>query len=344
MRRVKLFSIYAVIAVFALALSGCGEDYGDDYDYEYEEDYADEYEGGNEYDYEDDYDEGYEYDNQSEEYSSEEYDDYDSNEVASSGNASFSGAGNSLGSCSEMAGTTVLVSIFLDDANSSWASNPSAIDDALNYTGIATNWISKQAAAYGCNSNFIYDWKANSDLYYEGSVGTNMTDEENADGAAWGFINANVDSQALLQKYNADNIGFMFYINTPLSNNNTSCTRNYYEGMEYPYEMCLIYMFCDNEEESPASIAHEILHLFGAPDLYSADTDGDNYGVPQELVDELESTKSNDIMFTTYDAKKDVPYYDKITNDFTEVDAYYVGLTDSCDFVNQWNLQPSQHR
>ena len=57
MRRVKLFSIYAAIAVFALALSGCGEDYGDDYDYEYEEDYADEYEGGNEYDYEDDYDE-----------------------------------------------------------------------------------------------------------------------------------------------------------------------------------------------------------------------------------------------------------------------------------------------
>ena len=129
-----------------------------------------------------------------------------------------------------------------------------------------------------------------------------------------------------------------------MSNNSTSCTRNYYEGMEYPYEMCYIYMFCDNEEESPASIAHEILHLFGAPDLYSADTDGDNYGVPQELVDELERTQSNDIMYTTYDAKKDIAYYDKITNDFTEVDAYYVGLTGSCDFVNEWNLQPSQHR
>lgn len=54
------------------------------------------------------------------------------------------------------------------------------------------------------------------------------------------------------------------------------------------------------EEEAPTGIAHEILHAFGAPDLYLEDTDGENYGVSKQLVKEFENTKSNDIMFTTY--------------------------------------------
>ncbi len=319
MKRRISFSLYAVLMLLVLTLTGCGDDYDGEYDSEYEENYDEEY--GN--------------------------DDYNEEETEAPINTNSNSSNYSLGTCSELDGTTLLVSIFLNDANTSWENNPSAINDALKYTGIATEWISKSVAGYGRNIDFIYDWNTYSDLYYEATVDNDMVNVENdsyqVDSTAWSYIAANIDSDSLVQKYNADNIGFLFYINTPDSNDMTSCTRNYYEGMDYPYEMCYIYMFCDNEEESPASIAHEILHLFGAPDLYSADSDGENYGIPQELVDELQNTQSNDIMFTTYDAKTETPYYDKISNDFTEVDAYYVGLVDSCDFVNEWNLKPSQH-
>ena len=317
----KNIKIWSILVVLILTLTGCGDDFYDDYDEYCDECYDDEY-----------------------------YDDdcyYEEYEIEVPENTNLKTTDYPLGTCGEIEGTTLLVSVFLNDSTSSWAGNESVIDDALRYTGIATDWISKSVASYGCNSEFIYDWHEYSDLYYEGTVDANMLDindnPDYVDETGWRFIDENIDSKALLEKYNADNIGYMFYLNTPKSNDLTSCTRNLYEDMVYPYEMCFIYMFCDDEEEAPAGIAHEILHTFGAPDLYKEDTDGENYGVSKRLVKELEQTWSNDIMFTTYDAKNGTPYYDKISNDFTEVDAYYVGIIDSCDFVSEWNLKPSQH-
>ena len=293
-----------------------------------------------EYDYFDEY-----YDD---EYSDDGYYGYEDYDIEVPENTNLKVSDYALGTCGEMEGTTLLVSVFLNDSGSSWDNSASLKNDALKYTGMATDWISKSTSSYGCNSKFLYNWNDYSDLYYEGTVDADMLDVENnpdyVDVTAWRFIDENIDSKALLEKYNADNIGYMFYLNTPKSNKLTSCTRNFYEGMAYPYEMCFIYMFCEDEKEAPAGIAHEILHTFGAPDLYRADTDGDNYGVSKILVKELERTQSNDIMFTTYDAYTNKAYYDHISNDFTDVDAYYVGIIDSCDFVTEWNLKPSQHR
>lgn len=359
MKNRKSIAIYSILIILILALTGCGDDFYDDYDHYDDHDCYDHYDDYDDYDYYDEYyydecydddcyyEDDYEYDNH---YGRHAYDDYDYEgyEIEVPENTNLKISDYPLGTCGEMKGTTLLVSIYLNDSVSSWVGGESVIDDTLKYTGIAVDWISKSASSYGCNCNFIYDWKEYSDLYYEGSVDTNMLDTidnpDYVDATGWKFIDENIDSKALLEKYDADNIGYMFYFNTPKSNNLTSCTRNYYEDMVYPYEMCFIYMFCEDEEEAPAGIAHEILHTFGAPDLYLEDTDGENYGVSKRLVNELERTRSNDIMYTTYDAKKDIPYYDKITNDFTEVDAYYVGIIDSCDFVSEWNLKPSQHK
>lgn len=321
-----------------LSLTGCDDEFYDDYDPGYN------YNGDN--DHFDDYDH---YDNHDHYDSDEYYDgyDYEGYGMESPIDANLSFSDFPLGTCGEMEGTTLLVSVFLNDSDTSWDGCESVMYDALNYTGIATDWISTSTSAYGCNCDFIYDWTENEDLYFAGTIDTKMfgsdVNPDSVDYSAWEFIDEYIDSQALLEKYNADNIGYMLYLNTPKSNNMTSCTRNYYEGMAYPYEICYIYMFFDEQEEAPAGIAHEILHTFGAPDLYLEDTDGENYGVSKSLVQELENTRSNDIMYATYDIDKYISHYDKITNDFTELDAYYVGIIDSCDFVNEWNLQPSQH-
>lgn len=344
----------SLLIILMLALTGCGDDPYDDYGQEYDYEHFNDNENYDHYDEHDFYDEHYEdeyYAGQEyyDYYDGYEYGDYDYNGygIAVPENSNLKASDYPLGTCGEMEGTTLLVSIFLNDPNTSWEGSEAVMYDALKYTGIATEWISKSTSSYGCNCNFIYDWSEHSDLYYAGTVDTNMLDvNENpdyVDETGWKYIDEYIDSKALLEKYNADNIGYMIYFNTPKSNNVISCTRNYYEGMVYPYEMCYIYMHFDNEEETPGGIAHELLHTFGAPDLYAEDTEGDNYGVSKQLVNELGRIKSNDIMFTNYDAKNGTSYYDKISNDFTEVDAYYVGIVDSCEFVNEWNLKPSQH-
>lgn len=344
MKRRKNIKICSILIILVLTLVGCDDDVYDDYAQYDNQDHYDNYD-----DYDHDHYEEYDYsDEYYDEYYDGEYYDGEYYEMGAPENTNLKTADYPLGTCGEMEGTTLLVSVFLNDSNTSWEGNESVIYDALKYTGIATDWISKSASSYGCSCDFIYDWNEYSDLYYAGTVDTDMLDIDNnpdyIDETGWRFIDENIDSKALLEKYNANNITYMFYLNAPKSNNSTSCTRNHYEGMVYPYEMCFIYMFCDGQEESPAGIAHEILHTFGAPDLYSEDTTGENYGVPKQLVNELERTKSNDIMYATYNIKSGTLDYDKITNDFTDVDAYYVGIIDSCDFVNEWNLKPSQHK
>ncbi len=79
--------------------------------------------------------------------------------------------------------------------------------------------------------------------------------------------------------------------------------------------------------------AHEILHLFGAPDLYEA-----RQGITQEYVDHLEKTDSRDIMFNSYRGDWDSG---RVT--FSELDAYYTGLTDRCEDVETYGLPKSQH-
>lgn len=249
------------------------------------------------------------------------------------------------GSASELDGTTVVMSLFVSDDNGTWGDKKSDADtesDMLDYLGIATDWISEQASDYGADTEFIYDWTEDEDLMVKTHYDGDMTDDEVCDDVVWSYIEDRIDYESLQDRYGADNVLFMVFLDTPKSLDDTSCTRTYYEGMEYPYEICYIYAHCDGDEESPASIAHEILHAYGAPDLYQADKDGDNYGITKKYVKKMENENSNDIMFRTFD-EYDEMVYDDIVNDFTELDAYYVGLTDYSSVVDRWGFDESEH-
>ena len=79
-----------------------------------------------------------------------------------------------------------------------------------------------------------------------------------------------------------------------------------------------------------ATIAHEMLHQYGAPDFYVA-----NDYINQNYVDHLSSNDSKDIMF----------YINKGTNiesKFTDLDAYYVGIGSRPSEANSWNLGVSE--
>ena len=347
-KRMKEFTVLFVSAMLAMTLlAGCADDFDEEYvdDEEYYDDeyYDDEeYVDGEYYDdeeYYDEYadDEGY--------YDDEYDDDSDSSGAGSYGDAEGYDFSGSLGSASELNGTTVIVSIYVDDNKTSWSGADSTKSNTVKYLGVATDWISAQCGKYGVNADFIYDWTANEDLYYTGTMNCDLTREsDNLFYDESSFVDNTVDTASIVSKYSADNVIYILFVNTPMSCTSTSATFNYSKDEpDYENEIITMYCACDGYEENPASYAHEMLHTFGAPDLYSADTQGDNYGITQDYVDYLESSYSNDIMYTTFDANTQDPYYDKITNELTEIDAYYVGLTDSSSVVSEWGFDASQH-
>ena len=252
-----------------------------------------------------------------------------------------------LGSASEMDGKTVVVSIYMDDAVSSWSENDADVKlmyEMKDYLGMACDWIDEQAAGYGTNMEFIYDWEQDEELAYQMQTDLDIAhDETQVDMYGGSIIDSSIDTDSLMSKYSADNMIYMVFVNTPINSDITSYAMNYYEGFRYPYEMCYILTHVDGYTECPAGIAHEMLHAFGAPDLYCADTYGDNYNVSEELVNYYEEEKSNDLMFTNYDRITGDSYYDRITNDFTPLVAYYCGIIERPSEADEWGLAPSQH-
>ena len=338
----KKFLISAIaIASAMFTLTGCGllgdyDEYDDYDDYGYEDDYGydDEYEDDN-YDYDEDPNAGGFYDGSDGELTNFDYSQWDQYKF-----------GGKLGSAKHLDGKTVLVAIFADDANTTWDGDDENKYATLDYLGVATEWLSKSVSKYGKSASFVYDWEANSDLYFETSFDHDMTEDgDDTYYAEMDYVEENIPSEDIMNKYNADNIIYMIYFNNDASNQVTSATYAYIseEFEDYPYEIVNIYTRCDGEDENPASYAHEILHTFGAPDFYMADEDGQNYGITEEFVQYNEENYSNAIMYTTFDAESQVPYYDHVSNDFSDLVAYYVGLIDYSEEKDYWGLGDSQY-
>lgn len=254
-----------------------------------------------------------------------------------------------LGSATELKGRTVIVSIYANDKTCSWNVDKKKdlyrIARSKKYLGIAVKWLEKQCKKWGTSAKFIYDWEKEEDLLHIASLKSVRAASNNYKvyTKTCKYLDREIDSEQIMKDHDADNIIYIFFYNTPLKNTVTSYTYNYWKDSRYPYEFCNILTGCDGEEEAPAAYAHEILHTFGAPDLYYADADGYNYGITQKYVDHLERTFSNDIMFTTFGARNSKTYYTKITNKLTELDAYYVGLTKSSKVQKKWGFEKSEH-
>ena len=256
---------------------------------------------------------------------------------------------HTLGSAEELSGRTVVVSVFAEDINTRWELDDRRNDLELyysiyDYLRIAVQWITDRGAEYGVDDiEFIWDWDRHDDLFcwayfnadFPAAVENGMSETY-----AWDHIKRGIDSEALLEKYDADNIIYMMYFNTPYSNPVSACTRNYYEGMPEPYEICYMFMKDNNYGLNPGVFAHEILHTFGAPDLYGEDP---QYGITEEYAQYAAENRTNDIMrFVGNVYTYEVPY-DRIVNEITEITAYYLGWTDSSETVTEWGFLPSEH-
>ena len=254
----------------------------------------------------------------------------------------------SLGSAKELDGKIAVISMFVNDQTTSWdfdnETDQSLSELAFNNLKIASEYLEDTCKEYGRDVDLIYDWYEIPELAYELTVDTDYRTVDSGnqiDDVMSQSIQSEIPTESILEKVGASQVIYMAYFNTPVTNMITSCTHSYYKGKSYPYEICYMFMCCDNVKEAPAPFAHEMLHTFGAPDLYTVDEDGD-WGINQEYVDYAEKTGLNDIM-RICDPGNGVYDYNKIHNEITDISAYYVGLTDHSDIVDEWGFLPSEH-
>ena len=244
-----------------------------------------------------------------------------------------------MGSAWRIDRPSVIVSVFVSDSDTKWKGADRKIkEDCLNRLKDACAYLEEQTSEYSDGCRFTCDWEENPDLYYEASFpGSLVSDSSMRFKAHSSFAEENIPTEALKKKFDAQNIVYMFFYNTPYSNKVRSRTHRddaFYEGGKFMPEMPTIYYRVTSENTGYSyityrqSYAHEIMHCFGAPDLYYA-----NEYIPQKYVDYMKETNAEDIMYR-------LPQEDEWF-DFTELDAYYLGLTDKCSDVEKFGLRKS---
>ena len=210
-----------------------------------------------------------------------------------------------LGAAVEPDGNIVLISIFLSDDQNFWDfQNPQDVytrNDCLDYLGIATDWITQNAHTWGKDPRFIYNWSEDIRLYYEADISGSVTAYDDPTEEMADFIDHSVNVDKLLEDYEADSVVFMAFVNTPLHSWYPSYTIPYDDEAVSPYEIVYLLTGCNGEEENPATYAHEILHVFGAPDLYPSGNPVYNYKIDHHFTKYCETYYPNEIMLTTCD-------------------------------------------
>lgn len=369
---------FILAAVCALSLSGCGlgdlDDDTIDYDKVYQSGYDDGYNEAYYLGYDEGYEDGFEAgaleetsEDSWEYWDDDEYNEWDEDDYRDDDDDSWGGRGyednsydddeyyepyestggtgvfkNDNGSGDTLTGNIPVISIYVNDANYTWGDSKKdnkTYTHTYEYLGIACNFLMDEAQKWGQELNLIYDYYEDEDLGYSLTIESDaVKDYYSADHEIWYFIENSIDVGAIQKRYDADSVAIMVYINTDKSIEEVSCTTCYYGmyALDSVYEFSYMFMHSNYEEETPAAFAHEMMHQFGAIDLYQED---EEIGLSEEEIGIIESDYPNDIMYTTYDEVTWIPIYDEITNEISELDAYYIGWTDHADLVDEFNLQ-----
>ena len=247
------------------------------------------------------------------------------------------------GSADVCRGNAVVCTIFVNNPADHWDfSRPQDSqrgDKIRDYLGVACGYLEDEASRYGQKLRFIWDFEAESDLVYTYHT-QRRYETEGWDEALWRFIDREIDVKGIADKYQARNVLFLACMNTDETCEAVSSTRNWYEGMPYPYEFISLYYVDSGEVICPAVYAHEILHTFGAPDLYMEDAE---YGLTADFVSWTRENIPNDIMYTCSELETGEYVYDRITNEISEVTAYYIGWLPDSEVVSGMGLYESQY-
>ena len=248
------------------------------------------------------------------------------------------------GSADTPRGRTLVFSIFASDPNYSWNmardSDQKRMENIRAYLNVMEAYVERVAREYGADCDLETDFIQEPELRYYAYFDTDMEGSEGQDEAVWGYIDAQISVNDMMQTMNADHCVFFVLMNTDDSTEAITCTRNWYADMPYPYELVYLYYIDSGVVNCPAVYAHELFHAFGAPDYYMPDAE---YGMDDSFVEYIAQNEPHDIMFNCSDPETGEYLYDRIENPTGALTAYYIGLTDECPMQEKLGLEKSQH-
>lgn len=244
------------------------------------------------------------------------------------------------GSAGVLEGKSVIISIFISDKNTSWPAK--AKKKANRKVKAAGTYIKSQAKKYGKQAELITDIYKYEDICYSYKTKMKLTDSDRSQNNLYAkvsrFIDKKIDLTAIREKYDTDSIGFLFHINK----SGISSTLVHYveDGSENFYECSSLFSKYEGQAEGASTYAHEILHLFGARDLYEKClTDR----ITSSFVKYVERKFPNDIMYSTYTMSGKQLLY-RIKNDISRVTAYFLGWKKSIPEKKKYALPAMEHK
>lgn len=225
------------------------------------------------------------------------------------------------GSAGVLEGKSVLVSIYIEDTSSKWTRR--AKKEANRKVCAAVSYIRKQAQKYDKKVFLIADTDRYEDIAYCMNVNMKISDHSENQMKLYRkvkkFIAQKMDVTNLRRKYGTDSIGFLLHVNKP-----GVCSSQVHfveSGDNYFYEASTLFAKYGKKPEGASTYAHEILHLFGARDLYEKSLED---GITSPFIKYVAKKFSNDIMYTTYTRDGRQLKY-RITNKIGRITAYFLG-------------------
>ena len=146
--------------------------------------------------------------------------------------------GGGYGSAGLISFPTVLVSVYLDEADGrAW--DEQGIARSRSNLAVAVDWITGQCAGYGAEARIIYDDGTDPDLCvrreYRGTfAGGEDSDEADDLFDAADLLCEQLDTDALRQKYGTSSIGFLYFL--PLEGCSFTMVHYLEDGDDFYYE------------------------------------------------------------------------------------------------------------
>lgn len=197
-----------------------------------------------------------------------------------------------LGSASFLKGKNILVSMFVTTPESGWSEAEKK--EMLNKVGVAADYIEAKAADYDTQVTLCYDYTEHPSLYTEAVVDfcineeTDFIDRLDEEIARW--FEEKIDYDALLTEFEGEGIATMVLVNNP-----GISYAIVYDGTDNVKESLVLFSgdyYNNGRDEKPITYAHEILHLFGAHDLY------EEAEFTAEVTDYVKKAYPDEIMLT----------------------------------------------
>ena len=177
----------------------------------------------------------------------------------------------SVGTAGKLEGRCLVLSVFVSRENGKWTSE--CMKHTIEKLENASAFLEKEAASYGTSLDIITESYQTSGFTY-GLEDTRLRDftwtNEMFASSDYGSIDGYIKG-----KYNTEDFDSYFVVFHVIADERSyavSCDTAYSDWKDYETERCVVFHTHNEDYEyadTPYTYAHELLHLFGAEDLYS---------------------------------------------------------------------------